>query len=131
MDAGILIEEARKIQQHSYSPYSGFKVGAALLGKSGKIYRGTNVENSSYGLSVCAERIAVFNAVSAGEREFKAIAISSSGDGYIYPCGACLQVLAEFGRDLQVIVSNENDEYRQFVISDLIPQAFIFKAQEE
>ncbi len=130
MDAGCLIEEARKAQQKSYSPYSGYKVGAAILSKSGKIYTGTNIENSSYGLSVCAERTALFNAVNNGEVEFSAIAICSNGSGYVYPCGACLQVMAEFARDLQVIVSNEKDEFEQYLLSDLLPQAFKLSTQE-
>ncbi len=130
MDAGCLIKEARKAQQNSYSPYSGFKVGAALLSKSGKIFTGTNIENASYGLSVCAERIALFNAVNNGETNFSAIAVSSSEPGYVYPCGACLQVLAEFAGDLQVIVSNEKDEFKQYLLSDLLPQAFKLSTQE-
>ncbi|KUG04332.1 cytidine deaminase [hydrocarbon metagenome] len=130
MDAGCLIEEARKAQLKSYSPYSGYKVGAALLGKTGKIYTGTNIENSSYGLSICAERTALFNAVNNGEVEFSAIAVSSSGSGYVYPCGACLQVLAEFASDLQVIVSNEKDGFEQYLLSDLLPQAFKLSTQE-
>ncbi len=130
MEAGCLIEEARKAQQNSYSPYSGFKVGAALLSKSGKIYTGTNIENSSYGLSICAERTALFNAVNDGQVEFTAIAVSSSGPAYVYPCGACLQVLAEFASDLQVIVSNEKDEFRQYLLSSLLPQAFKLSTQE-
>ncbi len=130
MDAGCLIKEARKAQENSYSPYSGFKVGAALLSKSGLIYTGTNIENSSYGLSVCAERTALFNAVNNGETNFSAIAISSSGPDYVYPCGACLQVLAEFASDLQVIVSNEQDEFKKYLLSDLLPQAFKLSIQE-
>ncbi len=130
MEAGCLIEEARKAQQNSYSPYSGYKVGAALLGKSGQIYTGTNIENSSYGLSICAERTALFNAVNNGEVDFLAIAVCSNGPGYVYPCGACLQVLAEFVPDLQVIVSNEKDEFEQYLLSDLLPQAFKLSTQE-
>ena len=84
MDVAALLQEAGKAQQISYSPYSRFKVGAALLGKSGQVYTGTNIENSSYGLSICAERTALFNAINQGEREFQAIAVKGSGKGYIY-----------------------------------------------
>lgn len=119
-----LIEKARKAQQASYSPYSRFKVGAALLCKNGKVFEGANVENSSYGLTVCAERIAVFKAVTAGERDFAAVAITADSQGYIYPCGACLQVLAEFSPGIKVIVTDENNNYHEFDLNYLLPQTF-------
>lgn len=124
MKAGELISIARKVQSAAYAPYSEFQVGAALLCKNGKVFTGVNVENSSYGLTVCAERIAMFKAVSEGERDFQSIAITGSGDGYIYPCGACLQVLAEFGNELKVIVSNEENEFKEYKLSELLPQQF-------
>lgn len=124
MDTGGLIKEARKAQQKAYSPYSNFQVGAALLTADGQIYPGANIENVSYGLTVCAERNAVFKAVYDGEREFSAIAVCSSGSGFVYPCGACLQVLAEFSPQIRVIVSNENDDYREYELKDLLPQIF-------
>ncbi|NLO21425.1 MAG: cytidine deaminase [Syntrophomonadaceae bacterium] len=130
VDVAALLQEAGKAQQISYSPYSRFKVGAALLGKSGQVYTGTNIENSSYGLSICAERTALFNAINQGEREFQAIAVKGSGKGYIYPCGACLQVLAEFAPQLQIIVGNEQDEWEDYLLSDLLPQAFKLSSQE-
>lgn len=130
MDAAALLQEARKAREKSYSPYSRFQVGAALLGKSGQVYTGSNIENSSYGLSICAERTALFNAVNQGEREFQAIAVKGSGKGYVYPCGACLQVLAEFAPYLQVIVGNEQDEWEEYLLSDLMPQAFKLSTQE-
>jgi cytidine deaminase len=130
VEVAALLQEAQKAQQKSYSPYSRFKVGAALLGQSGQVYTGSNIENSSYGLSICAERTALFNAVNQGEREFKAIAVKGSGKGFIYPCGACLQVLAEFAPHLRIIVGNEEDEWEEYLLSDLLPQAFNLSTQE-
>ena len=89
----ILARAAVEAMKNSYSPYSKYRVGAAVIGESGKIYTGTNVENASYGLTVCAERIAIFTAVAVGEKKFKAIAIAAAGGE---PCGACRQVMAEF-----------------------------------
>lgn len=124
MNINELIKIARKVQKNAYSPYSDFKVGAVLLTKDGKIFSGVNVENASFGLTVCAERIAVFKAVSEGEREFTAIIVVGSGEGYIYPCGACLQVLAEFCPDIKIIVANEKDEYQECDLGKLLPQLF-------
>lgn len=124
MEAAQLVSEARQAQQQAYAPYSNFQVGAALLTAEGEIYTGANIENASFGLTVCAERVAVFKAVSAGQRAFTALAISSSGAGYVYPCGACLQVLAEFSPHIKVIISNENNELREYILQDLLPQIF-------
>ncbi|CFY00742.1 Cytidine deaminase, homotetrameric [Syntrophomonas zehnderi OL-4] len=124
METAELISAARQASQNAYAPYSNFKVGAALLTKNGEIYTGANVENSSYGLTVCAERIAVFKAVTAGEKEFSSIAISASQKDYIFPCGACLQVLAEFSADIKVICTNAADNYKIYDLKDLFPQIF-------
>lgn len=124
MNIEKLITEARRVQENAYSPYSNFKVGAALLGRQGKVYTGVNVENASYGLTVCAERVAAFKAVSDGETKFKYIAVTGSGNGYIYPCGACLQVLAEFSDDLKVIITDENNNYKEYSLNEMLPQAF-------
>jgi cytidine deaminase len=97
-------------------------VGAALLAKSGRVYTGCNVENASYGLSICAERTAVFKAVSEGERDFEAMAVVT--DKGVTPCGACRQVLLEFGEDIQVIVADETGGYRVFGLQELLPEAF-------
>jgi len=119
-----LICKAQEARELAYAPYSGFKVGAALLTKSGAFFTGANVENASYGLSVCAERIAVFKAVNSGEREFAAIAIVGSGSGFIYPCGACLQVLAEFSPQMNVIITDDKNNYKEYNLSAMLPQIF-------
>jgi len=117
-----LVQAAKAVRARSYSPYSGFSVGAALRGKSGRIYTGTNVENASYPLTVCAERAAVFKAVSEGEREFDSIAVVTSTGAA--PCGACRQVLAEFGLDIRVVVANLNKRRKVYSISELLPHGF-------
>lgn len=119
-----LVLKAREAQEKAYAPYSNFKVGAALLIKDGRIYTGANIENSSYGLTVCAERVAVFKAVHDGALNFQSIAITASGDGYPYPCGACLQVLAEFAPDIRVLVADEKNQIRQYTLKDLLPLNF-------
>lgn len=120
-----LIAEARQAQEKAYAPYSNFKVGAALLTQDGRIYTAANIENSSYGLTVCAERIAIFKAVNDGVKNFQSIAVTGSGTGYLYPCGACLQVLAEFAPEISIIVCNEKNDFRKYVLRDLLPQMFI------
>ena len=117
-----LAKEAKKM---SYSPYSKFRVGAALLTKNGVVYHGANIENASYGLTICAERTAAFAAKLAGEKEFSAIAITSDSNDFIPPCGACRQVLLELcGKELDVIITNGNDEQKVFKIKELIPFSF-------
>lgn len=118
-----LIEQAREGMSHSYAPYSGFHVGAALKTVDGKIFTGCNIENASYGDTICAERTAIFKAVSEGCREFTDIAIVCSVDRFPYPCGMCLQVMAEFMPQSRVHVAN-GDEVRSFTVSELLPQAF-------
>lgn len=130
MDVKLLIEKAREGQNCAYAPYSGFKVGAALLTKTGKVYKGANIENSSYGLTVCAERVAFFKAVSEGELAFEAVCVVSSGRGFTYPCGACLQVMAEFAPHLKIIAVDENDNYKEHSLTDLLPAAFLLYKQE-
>lgn len=117
-----LVDRGRKAREKAYAPYSGFKVGAALRTKSGQVYCGSNVENASYGLTICAERVAVFNAVSEGEREFEALAVVS--ENLAPPCGACRQVLAEFGLDTQVIVADLAERREVHLVADLLPTAF-------
>jgi cytidine deaminase len=117
-----LIAAASQARQNAYAPYSGFSVGAALRTRSGRVFGGCNVENASYGLTICAERIAVAKAISEGEREFEAIAVVSRGG--ITPCGACRQVLAEFNPNLRVIVGDLEGNHREFCLSELLPEAF-------
>lgn len=120
-----LVDQARHARGRAYAPYSDFPVGAALLGRSGRVYTGCNVENASYPLSICAERTAVFKAVSEGERDFEAIAVVTATGAT--PCGACRQVLREFGGpdgDLRVIVADLEDNMSSFTIDDLLPEGF-------
>ncbi len=125
-----LIEEALKAREYSYSPYSNYMVGAAVLTAEGEIYTGCNIENAAYGPTNCAERTAVFKAVSEGKREFTAIAVvggkrGSSGD-YAAPCGVCRQVLMEFcnPEQMQVIVAKSTEEYKVFTLAQLLPEGF-------
>jgi cytidine deaminase len=125
-----LIAAARNAQSNAYAPFSKFRVGAALLTDNEKIFTGANVENSSYGLTNCAERSAVFNAVSAGERKFRRIAVFSSCSPPASPCGACRQVLYEFAPSLEIICANDKGEVNKFKLSDLLPEGFRLKDSE-
>ena len=118
-----LAEAAEKAALKAYSPYSGFKVGAAIMTESGEIFTGCNVENSSYGLTVCAERIALFNAITAGHQKFSEIVIYTNTDKAFYPCGACRQVLAEFNPQLEVSVIWKNGK-ETMKLQDLLPKQF-------
>ncbi|MCB0731914.1 MAG: cytidine deaminase [Ignavibacteriae bacterium] len=125
MNYSELIQIARKVKKNSYSPYSKFRVGAVLVTNEGNLYSGVNVENSSYGLTNCAERTAVFSAVSEGERNFKTIVLVSDAEDFIPPCGACRQVLMEVcGKDLEVVMSNSDNEIRILKLEDLLPLSF-------
>ena len=117
-----LIDTAKQARKKAYAPYSHYKVGAALLGKSGKVYTGCNVENASYGHTVCAERTAVLKAVSEGEREFEAVAVVTKNGGS--PCGACRQVLSEFAPALIVYIADKDGEYRTTTLKKLLPDSF-------
>jgi cytidine deaminase len=122
-----LVEAACAQRTRSYSPYSRFRVGAALLGRDGTVYLGTNVENASFGLSICAERAAVCGAVAAGARAFDAIAICADGSEPTPPCGACRQVLLEFGPDLVVLMAGNRGAAGRVLVStagELVPLAF-------
>jgi cytidine deaminase len=115
---------ARSVSSQSYSPYSRFRVGAALLTSSGKIFVGTNVENASYGLCVCAERNAVFAAVAAGERKFACIALYTPTPQPTMPCGACRQVLNEFNPSIPVVSFCDSAERRETTLAELLPDSF-------
>lgn len=120
-----LIKQAMETKAEAYAPYSNFRVGAALLTKSGKVYTGVNIENVSFGAACCAERTAVFKAVSEGEKEFESIAIASDQEGYIYPCGICRQVLAEFcNEDFVLLCSDAGGRYKKHTLKELLPEAF-------
>ncbi len=117
-----LIAQAVQAREHAYAPYSGYRVGAALLGKSGRVYTGCNVENAVYPLCICAERVAVVKAVSEGEREFVALAVVTENGGA--PCGSCRQTLREFGEDIVVLIADATGAYRETTVADLLPDSF-------
>ena len=125
-----LLKKAKEMLAFSYTPYSNFKVGAALLAKSGKVFGGCNIENAAYGPSNCAERTAFFNAVSSGERGFEAIAIVGGPDGIIKdfcpPCGVCRQVMMEFckPKDFLILLQNASGEIKEFTLEELLPLGF-------
>ena len=132
MEYSKLIEAALAAREFAYTPYSGFAVGAALLTKSGKVYTGCNIESASYTPSNCAERTAVFKAVSEGEREFSAIAIAAGPaeeeaplSRYVSPCGVCRQVLREFNTgDMQVILCRDTEDFKVYTLAELLPFSF-------
>ena len=121
-----LVAAARAVQTAAYAPYSGFRVGAALRSASGQIYVGCNVENASYGATLCAERAAVASLIAASEREIVAVAVYTDSDQLAMPCGVCRQVLCEFGCDALVIVANET-ALQQTSIAALLPEPFVLK----
>lgn len=121
--------EAVKAMENSYSPYSSCKVGAALLTKGGKLFTGTNIENAAFGPTVCAERVAVFKAVSEGERDFLKIAVVGGKNGEINgifaPCGVCRQVLREFcNDDFEILLGETKDDFKKVTLKDLLPISF-------
>lgn len=124
-----LVKAAFSAMQNAYAPYSNYKVGAALVGASGKVYTGCNVENASYGPTNCAERTAFFKAISEGEREFLKIAVAGGKDGVVtdmfMPCGVCRQVMAEFcDGNFKIIVARSEDDFKVFALSELLPFGF-------
>lgn len=122
-----LVQAAAKARKGSVAPYSKFQVGAALLTKSGKIIGGANVESASYGLTCCAERVALFKALTDGSRHFTAVAVVARCDGGPMPCGACRQLLREYAPDAKVFIADSGDLkiVREFTVKELLPSAFV------
>jgi cytidine deaminase len=124
IDTKALADAAFAAMEVSYAPYSHYRVGAALLTEEGNVYAAGNVENASYGLTVCAERAAVFKAISEGERDFVAIYVAADGDEAPWPCGACRQVLGEFAPDIIVYAQRRAGKIHMRTLSQLLPKAF-------
>ncbi len=127
IDSRKLVAAAARARKGSVSPYSRFKVGAALLTKSGEIIGGANVESASYGLTCCAERVALFKALTDGKKNFVAVAVVARCDGGPMPCGACRQLLAEYAPDAKVFVADSRapGKIREFTVRELLPAAFV------
>lgn len=126
-----LIEAAREARENAHAPFSRFKVGAALLTKSGETITGCNIENASYGLTMCAERVAIFKAISEGRKDFTKICVVADTDDLTPPCGACRQIIWEFCGDTEVLMSNLQGKTATFQMSELLPKAFDAKFLEK
>ena len=124
MNYKTLAKHAKAARKHSHSPYSHFKVGAALLTKSGKVYTGCNIEISSYALTICGERTALFKAISEGERDFTGIAVATDQDNFTPPCGACRQVIMDLAGDIDFVMSKKNGDIKILKMSELFPHPF-------
>ncbi|HEV7513496.1 MAG TPA: cytidine deaminase [Candidatus Acidoferrum sp.] len=123
-DKDLLIEAAKQARENAHAPYSNFRVGAALRSSSGRIFGGCNVENATYGLTMCAERVAIFKAVSEGERGFRAIAVITDTDALTPPCGACRQLIWEFCGDIPVSMANLKGKIEVVQMRELFPRPF-------
>ena len=126
-----LIEAARRARDNAIAPFSKFRVGAAIRTKQGRIIGGCNIENCTYGLTVCAERVALLSALADGEREFEAVAVVTQSDRPSSPCGPCRQLLWEFCRDIPVYLANLDGDVLEFRLSELFPEPFDFSSEEE
>ena len=124
MNYKSLAEKAVEAKSRALPTYSNFHVGAALLTEDDKIYTGCNIESSSYSLTICAERTAIFKAISEGERKFKAIAVAGDTEGFISPCGACRQIISDLCGDIDIILVNSKNETKVMKTSELLPFAF-------
>jgi cytidine deaminase len=123
-DFESLIEAAKEARLQSVAPFSNFQVGAAVRTASGKVYTGCNVESASYGLTVCAERVAIWKALSEGERQFTELAVVADTETLTPPCGTCRQIIWEFARDAAIVFANLDGKREEFHIADLLPRAF-------
>ena len=123
-DRKELYERALEARENAYAPFSGFKVGAALMTEDGNIYTGVNVENSSYGATICAERTAFVKAISEGQRNFKAIAITAGDEQESLPCGICRQFMYEFAPEMEIITGTDKEELNVRLLSQLLPDGF-------
>lgn len=119
-----LVKKALEARKKAYAPYSNFRVGSAIEAADGKIFVGCNVEDAAYSTTCCAERVALFSAVSAGKRKFKRIAVASDADGACPPCGTCRQALMEFARDMEVIMASPRGHTKVMRLADLLPEPF-------
>lgn len=123
MENRDIIKKALEAKKYSYTPYSNFNVGAAVLTTDGKVYTGCNIEIASYSPTICAERTAIFKAISEGSREIKKIVVVGDANP-TFPCGVCRQVIREFGKDAQIIIANNPDDYKIYTIDELLPHSF-------
>ncbi|MGM0602332.1 MAG: cytidine deaminase [Bacillota bacterium] len=126
-----LFEAAKEVKKNAYVPYSNFPLGAAVLTDDGKIFTGVNIENASFGLTNCAERTAIFNAVSQGYKNIKALLLVSSTEKPVTPCGACRQVIKEFADDIEVIMMTDTGQELMMTSNELLPGAFVDKDMEK
>ena len=125
MEHKQLVHLAAEAKKNAYSPYSEYRVGAALVSEDGTVFTGCNIENIAYPSGICAERVAFSKAISEGKRRFKAIAVAGSTDEMAYPCGMCRQFISEFvDPEFVVLCANKNEEYEQFKFSELLPKSF-------
>ena len=124
MNGSDLLHAARRAREHAHARFSNFKVGAALETSDGQVITGCNIENATYGLTMCAERVAMFKALSEGHRSFARVAIVADTGAPTPPCGSCRQILWEFGGDLEVVLGNTTSETARFRLSDLLPHPF-------
>ncbi|MBT2692886.1 cytidine deaminase [Bacillus sp. ISL-55] len=132
MDKKTLVEKAIEARSTAYVPYSKFQVGAAIITSNDQVYLGCNIENASFGLTNCAERTAIFKAVSEGNTEIKAIAVVADTEGPVSPCGACRQVIAEFATDdTKIYLANLNGDVKETTISEILPGYFTSKDMEK
>ena len=130
MNEQTLIDEAIAARENAAAPFSKFKVGAALRTKAGKIYRGCNVENCTYALTVCAERVALLSALAAGEREFTAIAVATQSEQPSTPCGPCRQLMWEYCGDIDITLANLTGQRVDYKLSELFPHPFSFSLED-